>query len=190
MSHHGRVVTRVEWDQRGAHNVSNALAAIAAARSVGIEPSTAAQALCGFSGVKRRLEHLATVRGVALYDDFAHHPTAVAASIDALRRSRAGRVVAVLEPASNTMRLGTHRETLGPALAGADAAWVLAPSGAQWDLHALARRGTGIRVRDDIDSIVRECTDGTKPGDAILVMSNAAFGGIQQRLMARLEART
>ena len=190
VGHQGRGVARVEWDQRGAHNVSNALAAIAAARSVGIEPSTAAQALCGFSGVKRRLEHLATVGGVALYDDFAHHPTAVAASIEALRRSRTGRVVAVLEPASNTMRLGTHRETLGPALAGADAAWVFAPPGAQWDLHALARRGTGIRVRDDIDSIVRECTDGTTPGDAILVMSNAAFGGIQQRLVARLEART
>ena len=111
--HHDRVVARVEWGQRGAHNVSNALAAIAAATHAGIEPPAAAQALRGFGGVKRRLEHLATVAGVALYDDFAHHPTAVAAAIDALRGSCAGRVIAVLEPASNTMRLGTHRETSG-----------------------------------------------------------------------------
>ena len=185
-----RVVAAVEWGQRGAHNVSNGLAAIAAASHVGIEPHRAARALRGFRGVRRRLEHLATVAGVALYDDFAHHPTAIAAAIDALRRSHTGRVVAVLEPASNTMRLGIHCETLGPALAGADAAWVFAPPRARWDLHALARDGSGIRVRDEIDTIVRECTGDAKPGDAILVMSNAAFGGIQRRLVTKLESCT
>ena len=188
--HRGRIVAEVEWGQRGAHNVSNALAAIAAARHAGVDPRAAARALGGFSGVRRRLEHRATVAGVAVYDDFAHHPTAVEAAIGALRGSReGGRVIAVLEPASNTMRLGVHRATLGPALSGADAAWVLAPARARWDVHALEREGTGIRVRDDIDSIVRECCREANPGDAILVMSNAGFGGIQERLIAGLQAR-
>ena len=188
--HRGRIVAEVEWGQRGAHNVSNALAAIAAARHAGIEPGVSARALGGFSGVRRRLEHRATVAGVAVYDDFAHHPTAIEATIEALRTSRAGgRVVAVLEPASNTMRLGVHRATLGPALSGADAAWVLAPARARWDVHALEREGPGIRVRDDVDTIVRECCGEASPGDAILVMSNAGFGGIQERLIAAMEAR-
>ena len=216
--HRGRAVAEVEWSQRGMHNVANALAAIAAARHAGVEPESAARALCGFTGVKRRLEHRATVAGVAIYDDFAHHPTAVEAAIDALRKSRDGRpregrlpderarderacdgparhgrILAVLEPASNTMRRGTHRATLGPALAGADAAWVLAPpraaTGSGWDVHALEREGGTVRVRDDIDTIVRECSQAARAGDAILVMSNAGFGGIQERIAAALHAR-
>ena len=87
------------------------------------------------------------------------------------------------------MRLGVHRATLGPALSGADAAWVLAPARARWDVHALEREGPGIRVRDDVDTIVRECCGEANPGDAILVMSNAGFGGIQERLIAGLQAR-
>ena len=220
--HRGRTVAEVEWEQRGAHNVANALAAIAAARHAGVEPDAAARALCGFTGVRRRLEHRATVDGVALYDDFAHHPTAVEAAIGALRASRAGeagegrlltsratsrrrtaasraseagegRLLAVLELASNTMRRGTHRATLGPALSGADAAWVLAPARAcaptGWDAQALARGDGAVRVRDDIDTIVRECCEAAHPGDAILMMSNAGFGGIQDRLAAALRAR-
>ena len=187
--HHGRVVARVEWGLRGAHNVSNALAAIAAARHAGVEPGTAGHALCAFTGVRRRLEHYATVADVAIYDDFAHHPTAVEAAIDALRNTRRGRVIAVLEPASNTMRRGTHCATLGPALSGADAAWVLAPPRAQWDVHSLERENEAVRVRDDIGTIVRECCDAASPGDAILVMSNAGFGGIQGHLAAALRAR-
>ena len=180
--HHDRTVAEVEWGQRGTHNVSNALAAIAAAGHAGVEPRTAALALCGFTGVKRRLEHRATVAGIAIYDDFAHHPTSIRATIETLRTSRQGRVIAVLEPASNTMRIGTHRSTLGPALSVADAAWVLAPERARWDVHALERESSGIRVRDDIDTIVRECCDAAGAGDAIVVMSNAGFGGIQERL--------
>ena len=188
--HRGRIVAEVEWGQRGAHNVSNALAAIAAARHAGVEPRAAARALGGFRGVRRRLEHRATVAGVAIYDDFAHHPTAVEAAIGALRRAHeGGRVIAVLEPASNTMRLGTHRAALGPALVGADAAWVLAPARAQWNVHALEREGAGIRVRGCVDAIVRECCGEANPGDAILVMSNAGFGGIQERLADALRAR-
>ena len=239
----GRVVAEVEWAQRGAHNVANALAAIAAARHAGVEPETAARALRGFSGVRRRLEHRATVAEVVIYDDFAHHPTAVEAAIDALRKTRRGRVrdarvLAVLEPASNTMRGGAHRATLGPALRGADAAWVLAPVRAardgatdgntdratdgatdrvtegvtdrvtdgatdratdrategvtddNWDVHELERASDTVRVRDDIDTIVRECSEAACAGDAILVMSNAGFGGIQERLAAALRART
>ena len=197
--HDGRPVARVEWAQRGAHNVANGLAAIAAARHAGVAPEAAARALCAFSGVRRRLEHRATVAGVAVYDDFAHHPTAVEATIGALRASRGGgahggRVLAVLEPASNTMRRGTHRATLGPALSGADAAWVLAPArapaGGGWDAHALEREDGAVRVRDDVDTIVRECCAAARPGDAILVMSNAGFDGIQERLADALRART
>ena len=193
--HRGRIVAEVEWEQRGAHNVANALAAIAAARHAGVEPAAAARALGGFTGVRRRLEHLATVDGVALYDDFAHHPTAIEAAIDALRGSltREGRLLAVLELASNTMRRGTHRATLGPALSGADAAWVLAPARpcapAGWDVQVLAHGDGAVRVRDDIDTIVRECCDAARPGDTILMMSNAGFGGIQDRLAAALRAR-
>ena len=196
--HRGRTVAEVEWEQRGAHNVANALAAIAAARHAGVEPAAAALALGGFTGVRRRLEHCATVDGVALYDDFAHHPTAIEAAIDALRGSRGseageGRLLAVLELASNTMRRGTHRATLGPALSGADAAWVLAPPRGSglggWDAHSLAREDGAVRVRDDIDTIVRECCEAARPGDAILMMSNAGFGGIQDRLAAALRAR-
>jgi len=196
--HHGRVVAEIEWEQRGAHNVANALAAIAAARHAGVEPALAARALGRFTGVRRRLEHHATVAGVALYDDFAHHPTAIEASIGALRTTRGseaggGRLLAVLELASNTMRRGTHRATLGPALAGADAAWVLAPARTseadEWDPQALARGDGTVRVRHDIDTIVRECGAAAQPGDAILMMSNAGFGGIRDRLAAALRAR-
>ena len=197
--HRGRTVAEVEWEQRGAHNVANALAAIAAARHAGVEPAAAARALGGFTGVRRRLEHCATVAGVALYDDFAHHPTAIEAAIDALRTSRGseggkGRLLAVLELASNTMRRGTHHATLGPALSGADAAWVLAPARASapggWDAQVLAREDGAVRVRDDIDTIVRECCEAARPGDAILMMSNAGFGGIRERLAAALRDRT
>ena len=262
---HGRVVAEVEWAQRGTHNVANALAAMAAAQHAGVAPEAAARALCGFGGVRRRLEHLATVAGVAVYDDFAHHPTAVEAAIDALRKMRrgrgeywggnrgeyrdgnrggdrggdqdenrgrdrdgnrgrdrgrnrdgdrgeyrggnrdrdrngnrggdqGGRVLAVLEPASNTMRNGAHRATLGPSLSGADRAWVLAPARVPadrgWDVHCLERESGAVRVRDDIDTIVRECIETARAGDAILVMSNAGFGGIQERLAAALRART
>ena len=195
----GRPVAEVEWAQRGTHNVANALAAIAAARHAGVAPETAARALHSFTGVRRRLEHRGTVAGVAIYDDFAHHPTAIAATIDALRETRrAGardaRVLAVLEPASNTMRRGAHRATLGPALSGAHVAWVLAPertrTGGGWDVHGLARESRAVRVRDDIDTIVRECSESACAGDAILVMSNAGFGGIQERLADALRART
>ena len=187
--HHGRAVGEVEWEQRGAHNVANALAAIAAARHAGVAPATAARALGGFTGVKRRLEHCETVAGVAIFDDFAHHPTAIEAAIDTLRKSRGGRLIAVLEPASNTMRRGTHRAALGPALAGADAAWVLAPARARWDVRSLERERSAVRVRDDIETIVRECCESANPGDSILVMSNAGFGGIQARLADALRAR-
>ena len=185
-----RTVAEVEWGQRGAHNVSNALAAIAAARHAGVDPKTAARALRGFSGVKRRLEHRATIGGIAIYDDFAHHPTSIDATIEALRASRGSRVIAVLELASNTMRGGTHRATLGPALSGADAAWVLAPARAGWDVRLLEREHAGIRVRGEIVTIVRECCDAAKAGDTIVVMSNAGFGGIQERLADTLRTRS
>ena len=187
--HAGRTVAEVEWSQRGAHNVANALAAIAAARHAGVEPGAAARALCGFSGVRRRLEHRATVAGVSIHDDFAHHPTAVEAVIDALRKSRAGRarsgrVLAVLELASSTMRRGTHRATLGPALAGADAAWVLAPervpADGRWDAHAAEREGGAV------DRTADGATDGTADGATVRAADGTAEGGVAGAIAGEL----
>src|SRR3954471_3390318 len=130
----GRPVGTVRWGMSGAHNAENALAAIGAARHAGVPVSQAIAALAEFRGVKRRMELRGEVNGIAVYDDFAHHPTAIATTIDGLRRKVGGkRIVAVLEPRSATMRMGVHRETLGPSLAGADTVWMFAPPDLGWD---------------------------------------------------------
>ncbi|MBC7976195.1 MAG: UDP-N-acetylmuramate:L-alanyl-gamma-D-glutamyl-meso-diaminopimelate ligase, partial [Myxococcales bacterium] len=124
----GRPLGTVRWDLLGAHNAENALAAIGAARHAGVSVDGAIAALAEFKGVKRRMELRGEVRGISVYDDFAHHPTAIAYTIDGLRRKVGGkRIVAVLEPRSATMRMGVHRDTLAPSLAGADAVWMFAP---------------------------------------------------------------
>ena len=129
---------RCSWYLLGAHNAENALAAIGAARHAGVPVSQSIAALAGFKGVKRRMELRGEVRGIAVYDDFAHHPTAIAYTIDGLRRKVGDkRIVAVLEPRSATMRMGVHRETLAPSLAGADAVWMFAPPDLGWDADAV-----------------------------------------------------
>ena len=138
--HRGSSVARVRWTLLGKHNVLNALAAIAAAAHVGVAPEQAAQALGEFRGVKRRMEIRGVVGGVTVYDDFAHHPTAIETTLAGLRaRVGAARIVAVLEPRSNTMKLGVHREQLAPALALADRAWFLHTADLGWDLPAAVR---------------------------------------------------
>jgi UDP-N-acetylmuramate: L-alanyl-gamma-D-glutamyl-meso-diaminopimelate ligase len=180
----------VEWELIGAHNMLNALAAIAAARHAGVPVATGCAALKEFRNVKRRLELRGTVRGVTVYDDFAHHPTAIRMTLDALR-SRVGRkrIVAVLEARSNTMRLGVHREELAPALAAADAVLFYQPADLKWDFGIVTRAldGRG-RVFRAVDDIVATLAQELRPDDQVLIMSNGGFEGIHARLLARLAA--
>ncbi len=179
----------VEWQLMGKHNVDNALAAIAAARHAGVPVARAIEALAGFRGIARRMQLRGEVRGVRVYDDFAHHPTAIATTVDGLRRrvGKAARIVAVLEPRSHTMRMGVHRETLAPSLAGADEVWLYAPADLGWDasavLAALAGRG---HAAGDVATLARELAQALRPGDHVLVMSNGGFGGLHEKLLREL----
>jgi UDP-N-acetylmuramate: L-alanyl-gamma-D-glutamyl-meso-diaminopimelate ligase len=178
----------VEWSLLGAHNMENALAAIAAARHAGVPVPQAIAALREFKGIARRMQLAGEVRGVRVYDDFAHHPTAIATTVDGLRR-RVGkaRIVAVLEPRSHTMRMGVHRDTLAPALAGADEVWLYAPADLGWDVGAVAQAlGQRARVRRDIDALATDLSRATRAGDHVLIMSNGGFGGLHGKLLAAL----
>ena len=181
----------VNWDQLGDHNIANALAAIAAARHAGVITAKACEALGQFKGVQRRMELRGEVAGIRVYDDFAHHPTAVRSTIDGLRR-RIGqaRMIAVLEPRSNTMKLGVHRDTLGPALAGADEVWLHAPADIGWDVDAVASSlGTRGHCSRDLDGLITALLASSRAGDHILIMSNGGFGGLHGRLLDALRAR-
>jgi UDP-N-acetylmuramate: L-alanyl-gamma-D-glutamyl-meso-diaminopimelate ligase len=178
----------VQWGLIGAHNMENALAAIAAARHAGVTLERAIEALHSFTGVARRMQLRGEVNGIRVYDDFAHHPTAIATTIDGLRR-RVGpaRIIAVLEPRSNTMRMGVHRESLAGSLAGADEVWLYTPTDLGWDagavLASLGRRGHG---RSDIAALAHDLARTLRPGDHALVMSNGGFGGLHGKLLTEL----
>ena len=184
----------------GIHNQLNALAALIAARHVGVTPAVALQALQEFQGVKRRLEVRGTVREITVYDDFAHHPTAIALTISGLRKrlrpdAAAGktppRILAVLEPRSNTMKLGSMKAQLPASLADADAVYCYAHS-LDWDVAAalapLAEQGQPAQVFDQLDELVQAVVSQAQPGDQILVMSNGGFGGVHARLLQALAA--
>ncbi|MCK9511519.1 MAG: UDP-N-acetylmuramate:L-alanyl-gamma-D-glutamyl-meso-diaminopimelate ligase [Pigmentiphaga sp.] len=185
-------VGTVRWSHHGEHNRANALAALLAARHVGVEPETAIAALGSFIGVRRRQEVRGTVRGVTVIDDFAHHPTAIATTIAGLRETfTAGRLLAVLEPRSNTMKLGTLAARLPDALARADLVYCYnAPVGrdaVQWSpAAALAPLGARAVCHTDLDALVADVCAAARPGDRILVMSNGGFGGVHQRLLEGL----
>ncbi|RRQ21476.1 UDP-N-acetylmuramate:L-alanyl-gamma-D-glutamyl-meso-diaminopimelate ligase [Thiohalobacter thiocyanaticus] len=184
----GQPQGRVRWNQLGQHNLHNALAAIAAARHAGVPVVQATAALGEYRGVKRRLEVRGEVRGVTVYDDFAHHPTAIELTLQGLRRHRGeGRIFAVLEPRSNTMRLGVHRTTLGPALDSADRVWLYQPPDLGWDPAEVDGRSRApVRVMRELDALVMDVVAHARPGDAILVMSNGGFGGIHDKLLDAL----
>jgi UDP-N-acetylmuramate: L-alanyl-gamma-D-glutamyl-meso-diaminopimelate ligase len=185
----GRALGRVEWSQGGLHNAHNALAALLAACHVGVPISTGIAALGRFRGIKRRLELRGEVGGVRVYDDFAHHPTAIAATIAALRaQAGEGRILAIVEPRSNTMRLGVHRESIAEALAGADLSFLLQPEGLDWRVEtAVAALGERAQVADDVPTLLARVLAQARHGDLLLVMSNGAFGGIHQQLLAALQ---
>jgi UDP-N-acetylmuramate: L-alanyl-gamma-D-glutamyl-meso-diaminopimelate ligase len=188
---HGKVVAEVKWELLGKHNVTNALAAIAAAAHVGVSPERAAQALGEFRGVKRRMEIRGVVGGVTIYDDFAHHPTAIETTLRGLR-ARVGnaRIIAVVEPRSNTMKLGVHRDLLAASLALADRAWFLDAPDLGWNLPAaLAPLGERVGFAATVDALVQRLADESHPGDQVLVMSNGGFGGLHDKLLAALRAR-
>jgi UDP-N-acetylmuramate: L-alanyl-gamma-D-glutamyl-meso-diaminopimelate ligase len=183
-----RHVCDLEWELLGRHNAQNALAAILAARHAGVSVRAAAAALKEFKGVRRRLETRGVVRGVTVYDDFAHHPTAIETTIDGLRR-RIGkaRMIAVLEPRSNTMKLGTHRDALAKSLLNADEIWMYQGPSVQWDVAgAVAPLGERAHVETDLDRLVERLANTAQAGDHVLIMSNGGFGGIHGRLLARL----
>ena len=179
----------VHWSLIGAHNVENALAAIAAARHVGVEVPQALDALQAFQGIARRLQLHGEVNGIRVYDDFAHHPTSIASTIDGLRGSvGAARIIAVLEPRSHTMRMGVHRLTLAPALAAADQVWLYSAPDLGWDTgEVLAALGARAYGSGNIDTLARDLARTARPGDHVLIMSNGGFGGLHGKLLAALE---
>jgi len=184
-----REVGRIVWELAGAHNRSNALAALLAARHAGVPIQRGLEALSRFKNVKRRLEVRGVVNGVTVYDDFAHHPTAIAATLAALRgRVGPARIFAIFEPRSNTMKLGTMKEALPGSLVAADRVFCHAAN-LGWDAAtALAPLGEKAQVSANLDDLVRSIAACARPGDHLLVMSNGAFGGIHQKLLDALGA--
>jgi UDP-N-acetylmuramate: L-alanyl-gamma-D-glutamyl-meso-diaminopimelate ligase len=187
----GVLAGTVGWEQIGEHNMCNALAAIAAARHAGVPVSVAVQALADFKGVRRRMEVRGHVNGVTVYDDFAHHPTAIAATLQGLRsRVGAARILLVLEPRSNTMRMGVHSGTLADSMRGADRIWLHEPSDLSWSLpDAVKTLEVPVRVSDSVQTMVDEISREARPGDHILVMSNGGFGGIHEKLVIALQGQ-
>jgi UDP-N-acetylmuramate: L-alanyl-gamma-D-glutamyl-meso-diaminopimelate ligase len=174
----------------GAHNRLNAVAAIAAAEHAGVPPARSIEALARFRNVRRRLELAGEAGGVRVYDDFAHHPTAIAATLAALRGQGGGRVLAVLEPRSNTMRLGAMAAALAGSLRDADHAFVYARPDLKWDARAvLGGLGARLTVCDALEPLVAGVAQAARPGDRVVVMSNGDFGGIHGKLVAALGER-
>ena len=201
--HEGKEVATVQWARdsgvMGRHNQLNALAAIASANHVGISPANAARALAEFKNVKRRLETVGVANNVTVYDDFAHHPTAITTTVDGLRR-RVGqsRILAVLEPRSNTMKLGIMKAQLPSSLEAADKIFAYSSAAGKeslgWDLkEVLSPLNTPEKDRalafDDLDTLVKAVTNEAKPGDHILVMSNGGFGGVHQKILTAIEEK-
>ncbi|VAX02488.1 UDP-N-acetylmuramate:L-alanyl-gamma-D-glutamyl-meso-diaminopimelate ligase [hydrothermal vent metagenome] len=180
----------VHWELLGQHNVHNALAAIAGARHAGVPTKYATEALGRFLSPKRRMEIRGEIGGVTVYDDFAHHPTAITTTLAGLRaRVGRARILAVLEPRSNTMRLGIHRDTLGPALSEADDILLYQPTGLDWNLNSVTRTLGTAQVFDDIDRLAAHIAETARCGDHVVIMSNGAFGGLHEKLLHLLTIR-
>jgi UDP-N-acetylmuramate: L-alanyl-gamma-D-glutamyl-meso-diaminopimelate ligase len=189
----GELQGTVHWSLTGEHNRMNALAAIAAARHVGVLPAQAIASLGQFENVKRRMELRGTVNDIAVYDDFAHHPTAIATTVEGLRKKVGkARILAVLEPRSNTMKLGTMKEALPGSLVDADLVFGYGASGngkdaLGWDLaEALSPLGDKARAFNDLPALVQAIAQSAQSGDQILVMSNGGFGGVHQKILDAL----
>ena len=187
----GKTAGSIHWSQTGNHNINNALAAIAAARHVGVTAEIAVEALCQFEGVKRRMELLGEANGIAVYDDFAHHPTAIETTLAGLR-AKVGeqRIIAVIEPRSHTMRLGSHLHRLAAATSQADQVIWYQPEGLNWSLESVVAESDGRAVVEQaVETIVNKLVQTAKAGDHIVIMSNGGFDGIHQRLVDALQTQ-
>ncbi|WP_321348349.1 UDP-N-acetylmuramate:L-alanyl-gamma-D-glutamyl-meso-diaminopimelate ligase [Halopseudomonas oceani] len=180
-----------EWQQTGQHSVANALSALAAARHVGVTPAQGIASLGGFRNAKRRMEKLAEINGISVYDDFAHHPTAIATTLAGLRAQIGDApLIAVIEPRSNTMRLGSHMAALPASVCDASQVFWYQPAGLDWSLDSVvADSPVPAQVASDLDAIVEQVVAAATPQTRVVVMSNGGFGGIHQRLIEALEAR-
>ena len=180
---------KTRWNMGGRHNLENALAAIAAAHTVGVSVEQSLAALSRFEGVKRRMERTATVADIAIYDDFAHHPTAIRRSIAAMKRRYPGqRIIVAMEPRSNTMKAGVHNDELAESLDEADLIWMFRPDGMSDDFESsLAPLGGRCRVFDDYDKLVSDMSGKVLSGDQVIFMSNGGFGSARQTLTAVLQ---
>ena len=183
------VSAEVRWNMSGTHNLENALAAVAAAKSASVSFERAVESLARFEGVRRRMERTATVANIAIYDDFAHHPTAIRRTISAIRKRYPGhRVVVAIEPRSNTMKLGVHNDTLAESLADADLVWMFKPSEMGVDFErSMEPLGEKLRMHKDYDRMVSDMSTKVLSGDQVVFMSNGGFGGARQTLTAVLQ---
>ncbi|WP_288419030.1 UDP-N-acetylmuramate:L-alanyl-gamma-D-glutamyl-meso-diaminopimelate ligase [uncultured Acinetobacter sp.] len=186
---HGVVQGEVRWNMTGQHSVANALATIAAAQHVGVSIAQACEALSAFGGVKRRMELLGTIRGIEVYDDFAHHPTAIETTLDGARQRLGNRRLwAVIEPRSNTMRMGSHKEGLADAARLADEVIWYQPEGLDWDLQPVIETAVNsAQVSHSLDEIIQRIRSEAAEGDAVVIMSNGGFGGLHQKLISALQ---
>lgn len=186
--HNGKNVGTVEWSLMGQHNVDNALMAIASSHHAGVTLPDAIEALSSFKNVKRRMEVKGTVNNITVYDDFAHHPTAIATTLDGLRKKVGdARILAVLEPRSNTMKMGIHKNTLADSWQKADNLFLYEPDGMGWSLADAAENSHApVNCFNDVEAIVQALKQSAQQGDHILVMSNGGFEGIHNRILSAL----
>ncbi|PHM62186.1 UDP-N-acetylmuramate:L-alanyl-gamma-D-glutamyl-meso-diaminopimelate ligase [Xenorhabdus ishibashii] len=185
----GELIGEVNWSLVGEHNMHNGLVAIAAAHHVGVQPADACQALSKFINARRRLELRGEINGISVYDDFAHHPTAILATLEGLRSKVGGmaRILAVLEPRSNTMKMGMSKNDIAPSLGRADEVFLYQPTNIPWQVVEIAEQCIQpARWSADIDTLVKMIVDTAQPGDHILLMSNGGFGGINEKLLVAL----
>ena len=182
---------QVNWSLMGDHNVNNALGAIAAARHVGVTPEISIAALAEFKSIKRRMEVKGKVNNITVYDDFAHHPTAIKTTIAGLRAKIGNeKIIAVLEPRSNTMKLGVHKEALVNSLSRADSVYCFESADINWSMQTLfSEQGKEIDISNDIETLCTKLVNVAQAGDHILIMSNGGFGNIHQKLLEQLEAK-
>ena len=189
--YNGSCVGKVSWSQLGWHNLANGLAAIAAARHVGVLPELACEALSRFAGVKRRMELVAEVNGIRVYDDFAHHPTAIATTLEGARKNLSAdneqRIFAVIEPRSNTMKMGCHQDTLAQSVAAASEAIWYQPEDMDWSLESIVENSAvPARIMNSTRAIIEDLVANARSGDQLVIMSNGGFEGIHTRLVKAL----
>lgn len=189
IKHNAEEAGQVAWDLIGKHNCENALAALTAAAQLGLEPATACKALAGFKSVKRRLQRLACVNDITVYDDFAHHPTAIETTLHGLRMNVGRqRIITILEPRSNTMKMGIHQDSLAQALAESDQVIFYQADNIKLDLNSISKEmGNKCSIYTQIDDVIQAAASQSRAGDHIVIMSNGAFDNIHQRLIERLQ---